>query len=238
MLPPKRIVSRSGRRDRAAHAVERGSQNLNLQPLGGGDHLRVARLAAAGPRIASCCSSRRSGRGGRGRARRRPPRRSRVHLRGRCVPSAGARGTVAREHRVEDDEIGAAAEIDDATPQGGEPLGVLRRRLPQRGRRRDELAVEQDVAERRGVGDVGDRGAVGFDAVGDRRIRMIERRAGHAYAADLELRALVELAKAHVGLQRLERHGEIGRRGLAREDGAQAVVSAQSVDVEAVAGRV
>ena len=68
---------------------------------------------------------------------------------------------LGREHRVVDHEVGALAQAHDALAHARELLHVGGGQLGARaGRLRDELVLEQDVGERRRVGDVDDARAV------------------------------------------------------------------------------
>ena len=76
-----------------------------------------------------------------------------------------------------------------------ELLPVLRGQLGARRRRpRDELVLEQDVGERRGVGDVDDRRAVGGQPVRRGDVRVVEPRARDLHVGDRELRRVGQLA--------------------------------------------
>ena len=146
---------------------------------------RACASSCARPRPACRRGSRRSrrrcarARGGTAPAARRPPRgRSRSRRRARVAAVRDALVLLGRELRVVDDQVRALAQPHHAVAHARELLPVLRRQLGARRRRpRDELVLEQDVGERRGVGDVDDRRAVDGQPVGDRDPRVVEPRA-------------------------------------------------------------
>ena len=102
---------------------------------------------------------------------------------------------LGREHRVVDDEVGPRTEAHHAVTHAGQLLPVAHRDLG--GQRRgpgDELVLEQDVGERRGIGDVHHRSAVDGQPVGGGDVGMVEARAGHLDVGDLELGRVRQLA--------------------------------------------
>ena len=161
---------------------------------------------------------------------------------------AGARVPVVRnapvvvggEHRVVDDQVGPLAEANHALAHLGQLLLVPGRQLRAwRRRPLDELVLEQDVGEGRGVRDVDDRRAVSRQPIGRGDVRMIEPRAGDLHVGDLELGRVGQLAEGNVRPGLGERDREIRILGLRGEHRPQVeVVALARVDRELVAALV
>ena len=147
---------------------------------------------------------------------------------------------LGREHRVVDDQVRSLAQPYHALAHARELLPVLRGQLGARRRRpRDELVLEQDVGERRGVGDVDDRGAVHGQAVRRRDVRVVEPRARDLDVGDRELGRVGQLVELDGGVGLRERDGEVRIVRLRREHRLQVqVVALARVDGHLVAALV